>query len=244
MPTYNRRLFVPQAIKYFLRQEYSDRQLVVVDDGTDRVADLMPANGRIKYVAVDHKLSIGEKRNLAVRESDGTLIAHWDHDDWYHRCYLSRIVDRLLASGDTGAVAGAGTFLVHILGEPEVRICRTGGLVGATLCYFRSFWVARPYRDIASAEDFFFLRNGPTTFLPGHDPDLFMIIRHGLHTWTTQRGMDVTEQLRHLAQYDKRLNQIVEFGDAAFYGLMYQPPPDQGRLRSSITHHRSVRISH
>jgi glycosyltransferase involved in cell wall biosynthesis/GT2 family glycosyltransferase len=229
MPTSNRRLFVPQAIKYFLRQDYPNRQLVVVDDGSDRIADLVPIDSRIKYVTADCKLSIGEKRNLAVQQSDGTLIAHWDDDDWYHCCYLSRMLDRLLAYNDTGAVAGSGSFLVHILGEPDVRIFRAGGLVGATLCYFRSLWTARPYRNVASAEDFFFLHDGPTTFLSGDDLDLFMVIRHGLHTWTTERGMDVTEQLRHLAHYHKRIDQLMEPEDVAFYDSI----PNHGKLSGS-----------
>lgn len=42
MPTYNRRAFVPQAVDYFLRQDYPSRELIVVDDGTDPVEDLIP----------------------------------------------------------------------------------------------------------------------------------------------------------------------------------------------------------
>ena len=42
MPTYNRRPFVPKAIEYFLRQDYPNRELIILDDGDDRVADLVP----------------------------------------------------------------------------------------------------------------------------------------------------------------------------------------------------------
>ena len=31
MPTYDRRKFVPQAIKYFLRQDYQNTELIVLD---------------------------------------------------------------------------------------------------------------------------------------------------------------------------------------------------------------------
>ena len=34
MPTYNRRHFAGKAIEYFLRQDYPNKQLVIVDDGT------------------------------------------------------------------------------------------------------------------------------------------------------------------------------------------------------------------
>jgi glycosyltransferase involved in cell wall biosynthesis len=41
MPTYNRRHFVPQAIKYFLRQDYPHKELIILDDGTDKIRDLV-----------------------------------------------------------------------------------------------------------------------------------------------------------------------------------------------------------
>jgi len=39
MPTYNRREFIPQALKYFERQDYPNKELIIVDDGTDTIAD-------------------------------------------------------------------------------------------------------------------------------------------------------------------------------------------------------------
>ena len=83
MPTHNRRSFVPQAIRCFLRQDYSNLELLVVDDGTDPIADCVPANDRIRYVRFDQKLTIGAKRNLACEKARGEIIVHWDDDDWY-----------------------------------------------------------------------------------------------------------------------------------------------------------------
>lgn len=50
MPTYNRRAFVPQAIYYFLRQDYPNKELIIVDDSTDEVGDLIPGDERIRYI--------------------------------------------------------------------------------------------------------------------------------------------------------------------------------------------------
>src|SRR5438132_2828793 len=78
MPTRNRRRFVGQSIWYSLRQNYSQRELIVLDDCEDAVADLVPNDERIRYVRLDRRLSLGAKRNLGCELSKGSLIAHWD----------------------------------------------------------------------------------------------------------------------------------------------------------------------
>jgi glycosyltransferase involved in cell wall biosynthesis len=60
MPTYNRHAFVPQAIYYFLRQGYPNKELIIVDDGTDEVSDLIPGHERIRYIRLPGRQSIGE----------------------------------------------------------------------------------------------------------------------------------------------------------------------------------------
>jgi len=83
MPTYNRRAFVPQAIAYFLRQDYANKELIIVDDGIDAVGDLVPADQHIRYIRLSQKTTLGVKRNIACEQARGTIIAHWDDDDWH-----------------------------------------------------------------------------------------------------------------------------------------------------------------
>src|SRR5262245_14700872 len=140
MPTCDRRFFVPQALRYFLRQDYPRKELVVVDDGGDCIRDLIPGDPRVRYVRVEGRLSLGEKRNLAVRHSLGTIIAHWDDDDWYHPSYLSSTAASLIQAAGMRTICGAGTYLVWIAGEPSLRVCRSPGIAGATFMYFKRFW--------------------------------------------------------------------------------------------------------
>jgi O-antigen biosynthesis protein len=217
MPTHDRRLFAAQAIRYFLRQDHPRKELVIVDDGTDRIADLVPATPAIRYVGVDRRLSLGEKRNIALRESRGTLVAHWDDDDWYHPSYLSRLAARWQRGGDRRALCGLGTYLVWVFGDRVVRLCRTHGVAGATFLYHRSLWEAHPYRDVDRAEDFFFLQDARPVILRHDDPGLFLVVRHGTHTWQSDNGREVTSQLRRLPAFGRRLDQVAEADDAAFY---------------------------
>src|SRR5271157_4780477 len=96
MPTRNRRWAVPRAIQYFLHQDYPNRELLIVDDGTDRIGDLIPGDSRIRYFELPRPASTGAKRNFACTNSKGTLIAHWDDDDWYAPWRLTYQVEQLL----------------------------------------------------------------------------------------------------------------------------------------------------
>jgi glycosyltransferase involved in cell wall biosynthesis len=49
MPTANRRPFLPEAIRLFLGQDYPESELIVLDDGEDAIADLIPDHPRIRF---------------------------------------------------------------------------------------------------------------------------------------------------------------------------------------------------
>ena len=80
MPTADRRPFVAQAIRCFLAQDYAEKELVIVDDGADAVADLVPDNSRVRYFRQEGRRSVGAKRNFACREARSDIIVHWDDE--------------------------------------------------------------------------------------------------------------------------------------------------------------------
>ncbi len=222
MPTRNRRLFVGQALRYFSRQDYPARELIVVDDGEDPVRDVVPDDSCVRYIRLDRPHSIGQKRNIAAREARGTLIAHWDDDDWYGPAYLSTSVTRWLACGRADSVCGMSSYLVWISGDPQVRVSKSSAIVGATFLYAKSLWERCPYRDVKTAEDYFFLKDAQPELVRIDDPDLFLVVRHGSHTWITDQGRDVTMELRRLPRYRKPLHEIAGEEDAHFYARAEQ----------------------
>jgi len=156
MPTYNRRSFVPQAIRCFLRQDYSNLELLVVDDGTEPIGDLVPANDRIRYVRFDQKLTIGAKRNLACEKARGEFIVHWDDDDWYPSW---RVRAQMRAMLDCGADICGSSRVAYF--DPardqawEYRYPSAKGpwVAGNTLAYRKSFWNRHKFPDIQVGED-------------------------------------------------------------------------------------------
>src|SRR5947209_4607027 len=121
MPTRNHRRFVGQAIWYFLRQDYPARELIVVDDGEDSIADLIPNDARIRYVRLDTSMSLGDKRNAACALGQGLYIAHWETDDWIGPQRLSTQVAAIEAS--CADVCSVDTLLHLRLETGEAWLC-------------------------------------------------------------------------------------------------------------------------
>ena len=160
MPTYNRRKFVPHAIRYFLRQQYEKKELIIIDDGTDAVGDLIPDNPTIKYFRLDTKLTLGAKLNMACAYAKGDIIANWDDDDWYAERRLKYQVEELLRSATD--VCGLNKLLYYDLElknayqyiyPSEERVW----LLGSSLCYKKEFWATNKYADINVGMDALFV---------------------------------------------------------------------------------------
>lgn len=160
MPTYNRREFVPHAIRYFLRQQYANKELIIVDDGQDNIADLVPNVPCIRYIRLDQKITLGAKLNLACEQAQGSIIANWDDDDWYADWRLSYQVTSL--QNLQAAVCGINTLLYYDLrNENAYRYVYPPGervwLLGSSLCYTRQSWNSSRFADIDVGMDGLFV---------------------------------------------------------------------------------------
>ena len=196
MPTRDRRAFVPAALDYFRRQDYPNRELVIVDDGRDAVADLVPQDPAFRYLRTT-VASVGEKRNAAVRAARGTYIAHWDDDDWYSAGRLSAQVEML--RGDSCDVSALS--MRHVLCLPGMQFWRCEpayhawlhyrDLCCGTIVYPRSLWERYgPYPSMNVAEDMYFLRRAEAAgarLRRLEDESLFVCVRHGRNTWRIAR---------------------------------------------------------
>lgn len=156
MPTHNRRSFVPQAIRCFLRQDYSKLELLVVDDGTESIADLVPTNDRIRYVRFDQKLTIGAKRNLACEKARGEFIVHWDDDDWYPSWRVRTQVRAMIERG--ADLCGSSRVAYFDPARDQAwEYCyptsKGPWVAGNTLAYRKSFWISHKFPDIQVGED-------------------------------------------------------------------------------------------
>jgi hypothetical protein len=96
-PTFNRRPFIPIIIKCFENQTYPKDKMewIIVDDGTDKIEDLVAHIPQVKYFKYDNKLSLGTKRNITNEKAKGDIIVYMDDDDYYPPDRVSHAVDKL-----------------------------------------------------------------------------------------------------------------------------------------------------
>ena len=97
MPTRNRRDFILQSIKYFERQDYPNKELIILDNGEDKIKDLVPNVKNIHYFHFDiGKMTFGDLRNLSIKNSNGEIITSWDDDDWYGNNRITKQVQPII----------------------------------------------------------------------------------------------------------------------------------------------------
>ena len=191
MPTYNRRAFVPLAVKYFLRQEYEPKELIVLDDGTDKVCDLIPEDESITYVRLERRHSLGAKRNLGCEYARGEIIVNWDDDDWQAPHRLSYQARALLEEG--ADLCGINDLLYYDLADScawryVYPAERKLWLIGSSLCYTRACWAAQRFADVTLCEDLIFVWHGPPKRIKAlTDTDFLIGIIHQHNTGAKER---------------------------------------------------------
>jgi glycosyltransferase involved in cell wall biosynthesis len=211
MPTCDRRRFVRRSLRYWRRQEYAFRELVVVDSGIEPIVDLLPRDPSVRYQRATPGLSLGAARNLACTAARGAYIAHWDDDDWMAPSRLRHQVGALDAS--TAQVCGLGTLTYLDRGRARAWRYTPGPhdppwLAGGTLVYRREAWEGHPFRDVTVGEDGAFLAGlAPDHLLALPDEGWYVAALHAGNTssrpvgddrWSPVDPRDLITRMRHL----------------------------------------------
>lgn len=181
-----RQQFIPLAIDYFLRQDYPDAELIIIDDSPQSQEYLIPASPKLAYVHLEPRSwSVGIKRNYACSRAKGSIILHWDDDDWYAPDWISRQVQVLEQTG-----AGiCGLDRLHFF-NPSLQQSwqyiydydSRPWVAGATMAYLREVWERRPFPDMQVGEDNEFVWNAGVPVVAHDHTDGFISLLHGRNT--------------------------------------------------------------
>jgi glycosyltransferase involved in cell wall biosynthesis len=210
MPTTTGRIFfLPLAIAYFLRQDFVHAELVIIDDSPqDEIRNIIPVSDKIRYIHHPSRFSsVGSKRNYACAQSRGTIILHWDDDDWYASDWITRQVHTLLSNDAdicglnnlnffNPVTDSAWHYIYNYNPDPWVA--------GATLAYQKGHWEKHPFKDMNVGEDNDFVWNTGARIAAQTYTDGFVSILHDnntspKHTYDAQwKPQSVTEIKRIL----------------------------------------------
>ena len=119
IPTYNRAVWLREALESVFAQTWSDFEVIVVDDGsTDSSEQVVCDFGdRVSYIRQENG-GAATARNRGVEAARGKWIAFLDSDDLWLPHKLDRCMDRIRRESET-------VFLFH----PMVEIDENGAVV-------------------------------------------------------------------------------------------------------------------
>ena len=126
VPCHNSEKYIEQCIDSILHQEFSNFELIIVDDGSsDSSLSLILAKALLdeRVIIIKNDLpsgSAGLPRNQALEVAKGELIGFVDSDDWIGPSYFQTLIDTLDVN-NADLVISSG-FINHSDGVAEERV--------------------------------------------------------------------------------------------------------------------------
>lgn len=191
MPTYNRPAFARMALRCFLAQDYPTKELILIDDGTYTIENETAGLDEVVFVAVDHRMTIGAKRNLACDRATGDVILHWDDDDWNGPRRIRTQVEVMQAAGAEVSAVAVG-YLYDLVTDSFFTVTAADTLRQpfvsyATLGYLRETWRScGGFPDQSLGEDVELFHRAVLAGARScvvSEPGLFVVVRHGANSW-------------------------------------------------------------
>jgi hypothetical protein len=173
-PTYNRQKLIDIAFHNLLVTDYPKDKIewIVIEDNekTPHLAaekiisfQIQVPDIKIKYMPIEGRMSIGEKRNHAIENATNEIILFMDDDDHYPETSFRRRVAWLTKGtkrGQIGANIACCTTLalydlkrgISAVNVPPYDIPFAQRISEATLTFNKSAWLERKFNDVSIAE--------------------------------------------------------------------------------------------
>jgi glycosyltransferase involved in cell wall biosynthesis len=186
------------AVKCFLAQSYTHKELVIINDGEYRLNIEHPA---VREVHLNDdipasfewqrgmKVPLGRLRNIGLQYAKGEYVIQWDDDDFHHPHRILFQMAHMPRTDGPAAVLLRRQMRVSIVGKREAfNVEDTGGIAG-TIIHTCGKSVEYPY-DMSKGEDSHFLKcfgdnvvrvDNDSDIWPG--PALYLRLYHGHNTW-------------------------------------------------------------
>jgi glycosyltransferase involved in cell wall biosynthesis len=184
-PTFNRRPFIPMMLKCFEHQTYPKNKIewIIVDDGTDKIEELVKHIPQVKYFSYDEKMTLGKKRNLLNEKATGDIIIYMDDDDYYPPERISHAVEKLCQNPEILCAGSSAMFIYfkHINKMIQFGPYAPNHATAATFAFRRELLKITRFNEQASlAEEKQFLKDYTIPFVQ-LDPKKSILVFSHIH---------------------------------------------------------------
>ena len=194
-PTFNRRPFIKTLIKCFEHQTYPKDKMewIIIDDGTDKIEDLVKDIPQVKYYKYNEQMVLGKKRNIMHEKCSGDIIVYMDDDDYYPPERVSHSVEMLL-SHPKALCAGASEIYIyfkHINQMYQFGPYGRNHATAGTFAFKKELLNEHSYNDNAAlAEEKHFLKNYTVPFVQLEPKKTILVFSHIHNTFDKKTLLD------------------------------------------------------
>lgn len=192
--------FLDLAFHNLMLSDYPRKQIewVVVDDspanesGSDKIQKFEETffPGKVTYVPLPKKVSIGKKRNIAVKKASADVFLMMDDDDHYPQTSFRRRVAWLAHQGLNKASCAVCTTIalydlqtgVSAVNVPPFDLSLAQRCSEATLTFTRDFWLAKHFPDVSVSEGEGFLEGRESDIVEMPPQQIIIAFTHGNNT--------------------------------------------------------------
>ena len=197
-PTFNRRPFWEYTVKCFNHQDYPKDKMewIIIDDGTDKIEDLVCDISQVKYFYYNEKMPLGKKRNIMHAKSKGDILVYMDDDDYYPPERVSHAVNMLLTHPNA-LCAGASEIYIwfkHIQKMFQFGPYSPSHATAGTFAFKRELLNNHSYDDNAAlAEEKAFLKNYSVPFVQLEPKKTILVFSHIHNTFDKKKLLESGE---------------------------------------------------
>ncbi len=213
-PTFNRRPFIKHIIKCFDSQTYPKDKMewIIIDDGTDKIEDLVKDHPQVSYFSYDKKMPLGKKRNIMHQKSKGDIIVYMDDDDYYPPERVAHSVEMLMTNPDALC---AGSSEIYIYFKHIDKIYQFGPYgpnhaTAGTFAFKKELLKDTAYEDDAAlAEEKAFLKNYTVPFVQLDPIKTILVFSHEHNTFDKRKLLE-NPHPKFVRESDKKVELFIK----------------------------------
>jgi len=215
-PTFNRRPFISAMIRCFEHQKYPKDKMewIIIDDGTDKIEDLVKHIPQVKYFAYNEKMTLGRKRNLMHEKSKGDIIVYMDDDDYYPPCRVSHAVETLKKNPQALCAGSSEMYIYfkHIDKMVQFGPYGPNHATAASFAFRRELLNQTSYDESQSlAEEKHFLKNNTIPFVQLEPKKTILVFSHIHNSFDKRTLIESPEFPNQFMSYsDKKVEDFVK----------------------------------